>query len=168
MLNVRLLSHLSRWHPQIHQKSLLSWILKLQSSLLEKLSKEQLKKRFIHCMHFRFDIHSQTINLLCKSFCVLKKLLFGALQYDNWIKLCQGQSLPKNLIRHSKAISSITFIYTDTPNYIKRCRWNTFQGHFPKSASSEDAPPNQAVARANDYTLRNMIRSLVCLMSQGL
>ena len=60
---LRLLSHLSRWHRQIHWKCILSWILKLKSSFLEKSSREQLKKRFMYYIHFRFAIYSQNINL---------------------------------------------------------------------------------------------------------
>lgn len=34
----------------------------------------------------------------------------------------------------------IIFIYSDIPNYIKRYGGGTFQGHFPKPVSSEEAP----------------------------
>lgn len=61
---LRLLGNLSRWHSQIHCKCILSWILKLKSSFLEKPSREELKKRFLYYIHFRFAIYSQNINVL--------------------------------------------------------------------------------------------------------
>ena len=139
---------------QIHPKHILSQILKLKHYLLEKPSVEQPKKRFTHRKRFSFAIHFQNFNLLCNFCCCLKKKRSNhccALQYDNQINILQGQSLPKNLIRHSRTICYITFIQTDTNSHQKILGETFARATSPSQPAQRMSPKKSAAVVTASY-----------------